>query len=128
MEKLSDSLAIPYIAVVVFVANDFEVFLKTFQTVKSKIHVLYSEMGNLIRKLMSKFVRSKFLLTANKDGSKVQKSISEISTVNPNDPKQCKPLRLLDVGTKAKNSFADSLEMSDLEKRFRKNCLQTFQV
>ena len=74
VEKLSDSLAIPYIAFVVFVANDFEVFLKTFQTVKSKIHVLYSEMGNLIRKLMSKFVRSKFLLTANKMEAKFKRA------------------------------------------------------
>ena len=132
IEKLNDPLSVPYIAFVVFVATDFEVFLKMFQSMQSKIHILYAEMASLVRKLMAKFIKARHLFDVHVDSDgnkeKTEKPFSEILNVKVSEKKYCKAIKFIDVGTKAKNSFAESLQISDLEKRFRENCLQTFQV
>ena len=44
------------------------------------------------------------------------------------NPIQVKPLRLIDVGTKAKNCFRGTLEMTEDEKSFCRSCLECFQA
>ena len=46
-----------------FVAHDFEVFLRKFQYEPPIIHVLYPGMIEMIRKIITKFVRKKYLVT-----------------------------------------------------------------
>ena len=132
VSKLNDPLAVPYIAFVVYVANHFEHFLTTFQSMRSRIHILYTEMVSLITKLMTQFVKSRNLynLVEDKEDNKMKtaKPFSEVSNVKVSDRTQCKTLKLLEVGKKAKSSFAESLQISDEEKKFRENCLKTYQV
>ena len=76
---------------------------------------------------MAKFVKSN-LLYVNNNGVKEMNSNTEVITINVNDEKNCKPLKLIDTGTKAKSCFIESLEVSPVEKKFRQNCLKSFQV
>ena len=121
---LEDEISVPYIAFIAFVANDFEIFLKTFQSMKSRIRILYPEMGKLLISLMSKFVKSKLL----RDDSNNTKSVTELLTINVKDAKNCKPLNLIDIGTKVKSSFPESLDVTSEEKKFRHNCLEAYQA
>ena len=57
-----------------------------FQPMKPKIHLLYSEMIELIRTLMSKFVKSK-LLYDEQNGSKIPKLIKQLLAINVKDAK-----------------------------------------
>ena len=98
---LEDDLSIPYIAFIAFIANDFEIFLTTFQSMKPKIHLLFPEMSKLLTALLTKFVKSKYLYDS-KDGVKQLKSITELLAINVNDQKTCKPLKQIDVGNKSK--------------------------
>ena len=68
-------------------------------------------MARLIRTLMSKFVKSR-LLVDEIDGKKVPKSITDLLLINVTDIKNCKPIKMIDVGTKAKSCFPGSLEIS----------------
>ena len=77
-EVFGNETSVPYIACIAFIANDFEIFLKTFQSIKSRIHILYSEMNKLLTSLMSKFIKSKLL----KDDSNNAKSVSDLLTLN----------------------------------------------
>ena len=94
----------PYIAFIALIANDFEIFLKTFQPMKTRIHIVYPEMSKLLTSLMSKFIKSKLL----RDDFSNAKSVSDLLTLNVKDTKSCKPLKLIDIGTKAKWSFPES--------------------
>lgn len=124
---LEGETSIPYIAFIAFIANDFEIFLTMFQSMKPKIHIVFSEMTKLLRALMAKFVKSK-LLFVNNNGVKEPRSINELLTINVNDQKNWKPLKLIDIGTKAKSCFIESFEVSPVEKKFRQNCLEAFQA
>lgn len=126
-ESLQASLTIPYISFIAFVASDFERFLTMFQSTRPMIHILHSEMTRLLRTLMSKFVKSK-LLVDDKDNKKVPKSLNELLLINISDAKNCKPLKLMDIGTKAKTCFLETLEITKEEKEFRQNCLRCYQV
>ena len=64
-ESLQDSFTVPYISFIAFIANDFEQFLTMFQSTRSMIHILHTEMTRLLRTLMSKFVKSKLLIGDN---------------------------------------------------------------
>ena len=123
---LESETSIPYIAFIAFIANGFEIFLTMFQSMKPKIH-LFSEMTILLRAIMAKFVKSN-LLYVNNNGVKEMNSNTEVITINVNDEKNCKPLKLIDTGTKAKSCFIELLEVSPVEKKFRRNCLKSFQV
>ena len=72
---------------------------------------------------MSKFIKSKLL----RDDSKNAKSVSDLLTFNVKDTKNCKPLKLIDIGTKAKCSFPESLDITSTEKKFWHNCLEAYQ-
>ena len=84
-------------------------------------------MVRLIRSLMSKFVKSR-LLVDKIDGKKVPKSITDLLLVNVTIIKNCKPIKVVDVGTEAKSCFPGSLEISKEEKEFRQSCLKCYQV
>ena len=80
-----------YISFIAFIANDFEIFLKTFQSIKPRIHLTYSEMSKLLVALMSKFIKTKLLHVNNNDSNSI-KTINELLMINVYDPKNCKPL------------------------------------
>ena len=121
---LESESSVAYIAFVAYLANDFEIFLKTFQSMETRIHILYSEMSKLLTSMMSKFIKSRILV----DNNKQPKSTTELLTVNPNNVKNCKPIKLIDVGEKAKSCFPEALEVSDSERIFRQDCLKAFQA
>ena len=50
-EVLENETSVPCIAFIAFIANDFEIFLKTFQSMKSRIHIVYPEMSKLLTSL-----------------------------------------------------------------------------
>ena len=92
----------------------YQIFLTTFQSIRPKIHLNFSEMTNLLRTIMAKFVKSK-LLYVNNNGQR-QRS------------KNCKPLKIIDIGTKAKSCFIESLEVSPAEKKIRQNYVEVFRL
>ena len=51
---LEDEVSIPYIVFIAFLANDFKIFLTTFQSMKPKIHLIFSEMTKLFMAILSK--------------------------------------------------------------------------
>ena len=87
-EVLENETSVPYIAFIAFIENDFEIFLKIFQSMKSRIHIVYPEMSTLLTSLKSKFTKSKLL----RDDSNNAKSVSNLLTLNVKDTKNCKPL------------------------------------
>ena len=91
---------------------------------KTRIHIVYPEMSKLLTSLMSKFVKSKLL----RDDSNNTKSVTELLTLNVKDAKNCKPFKLIDIGTKAKFSFPESLDITSKEKKFWHNCLEAYQT
>ena len=94
---------------------------------KPKIHLVFFEMTKLLRAIMAKSVKSK-LLYVNNNSPKEPKFITELITINVNDQKNCKTLKLIDTGTKTKFCFINSLEVSPVNKKFRQNFLEVFQV
>ena len=84
-------------------------------------------MVNLIQKLMSRFVKSKLLYNNETDGSRSYKSTENVLLIQLTHANNCKPLRMIDNGTKAKSCFVEPIEMSDAEKKFRQNRLEFYQ-
>ena len=115
-DALEDETSAPFIAFVALIANDFEI--KTIRSTKLKVHLIYLEMSKLLIAMMSKFIKSK-ILRVDKSDSKSYKDVSELLTINTQDPKNCKPLKMIEMGTKAKSYFMTTLEISNDEKKFR---------
>ena len=124
-EVLENETFVPYIAFIAVVGNNFEIFLKTFQSMKSRIHITYPEMRKLLTSSMSKFIKSKLLT---RDDSNNAKSVSDLLTLNLKDTKNCKPLKLIVIGTKAKCSFPKSLDITSTEKKLWHNCVEAYQA
>ena len=74
-------------------------------------------MSKIFIAVMSKFIKSK-ILNVDKNGSKSYKDVNELLTINVQDPKNCKPLKMIEIGTKAKSYFTTTLEMSNDKKKF----------
>ena len=127
VELLKNEQTVPYLSFIATIANDFERFLTMFQLMTPRILLLYTEMVRLIRTLMSKFVKSR-LLVDRIDGKKVPKSITDLLLIKVTDIKNCKPIKMIDVGTKAKSCFPGLLEILKEEKEFRQSCLKCYQV
>jgi hypothetical protein len=87
-----------YMAFMVFAAQDFDSFLKQFQYEQPMIHMLHPAMVDLIRKIMSRFVKAKYL----KDESGSVHSSRDILLSVARDVKKHKSLTNIDIGTKAK--------------------------
>ena len=84
-------------------------------------------MSKLLVALMSKFIKTK-PLHVNNNGSNSIKTVNELLMINVYDPKNCKPLKIIDIGTKAKSYFSEALEISCGEKKFWQNCLESYQA
>ena len=61
VEALEDSITLAYVSFCAFIARGFEMLLLPFQSDRPMIHLLYPEMQSLLRNLMMKFIRAKYL-------------------------------------------------------------------
>ena len=52
--------------------------------------------------------------------------MNELLTINVQDPTNCKPLKMIEIETKAKSYFMTTLEISNDEKKFNRNCLECY--
>ena len=68
-----------YLLFMCFVAQDFEVFLQRLQFEQQMIHLLYPSMVEIIRSIMTKFIKKKYLVL--EDGS--PKKAEGILSVDP---------------------------------------------
>ena len=76
---------------------------------------------------MSNFVKCR-LLADEIDGKKAPKSITDLLLINVPNIKNCKPIAMIDVGTKAKSCFPGLLEILNEEEEFRQSCLKCYQI
>ena len=97
---MSDNFTLATVSFCAFAERDFEKVKETFQSDIPMIHMLYPEMTNLLRNLMTKFIRSKYI-----DKSE----------------------NFIDIGTKAKTLFADVHFLpSDKQIKFREDCMEFY--
>ena len=68
-----------YLSFMSFVTQDFETFLRRFQFEQPMIHMLYPSIVEMIRSIMTKFIKKKYLVL--EDGS--PKAAEDILSVNP---------------------------------------------
>ena len=96
-----------------FIARDFEMLLLLFQSDRPVIYLLHPEMQSLLRNLMMKFIRPKYLTE--------ESAALGLHTVQANNEKKYKALNKNDVGTKVKCLFAEpDLLASEKQKKFKK--------
>ena len=76
---------------------------------------------------MIKFMKPK-LLVEEKDGKKIPKLIINLSLFIAKNLNNCKPLRMVELGTKAESCFIELFEMTREEKEFHQSCLRCCQV
>ena len=62
-ENFKNAITKAYLSFMTYAAQHFEVFLRKFPYAQTIIHVLYPGMIEMIRTIMTKFVRKKYLLT-----------------------------------------------------------------
>ena len=92
-----------YISFMAFASQDFESFLRRFQFEQPMIHLLYPAIVELIRNLMTKFVKKKHIVS--EDGA--PKQVAEILAINVQQASICKSMNAIDIGTRAKILLAD---------------------
>jgi len=120
-KALEDESTLQYLSFTAFFATDSEVFLTKFQLMKPRIHILYEEMEKLLWSTMSKFVKTKHLRSQKEDGSTKQTPAIELLELDVFNKKMTKPLKMVDIGSKAKSLFLPSpLELTEKEEVFRK--------
>ena len=125
VQNLKLNLTLPYLAFVVFIAHSFDDFLVFFQSSEPLIHILYERMKDLLTKIMSYFIKKKYLVEE-KDGKFVPKSFSSVLNVNVAKSDNHKAIKSVDVGTKCKSYFAESLIIDDEETSFRKQVVNFY--
>ena len=76
---------------------------------------------------MIKLVKPK-LLVEEKVGKKIPKLIINLLLIIAKDLKNGKPLRIVELGTKAKSCFMELFEITREEKEFRQSCFYCCQV
>ena len=59
-----------------FVAQDFEAFLQRFQFEQPMIHLLYPSMVEMIRSIMTKFIKKKYLVLEDGSPKKAEDNLS----------------------------------------------------
>jgi len=92
---------------------------------KPRIHILCEEMEKLLWSTMSKFVKTKHLRSQKEDGSTKQTPAIVLLELDVFNKKMTKPLKMVDIGSKAKSLFLPSpLELTEKEEVFRKDCLK----
>ena len=81
-------------------------------------------MEKLLWNTMSKFVKSKHLSNQTDDGTIRKTPATELLELDVYNKKKMKPIKMIDIGTKAKSLFIPSPLASDKkEEAFRKDCL-----
>ena len=106
VELFKNELRVLYLSFTAFIVNGFQ----CFQSMTPRIHLLYTEILWLIITLMSESV--KFRLQVDRiDGKKVLKSITDLLLINVTGVKNWKPIKMIDVGMKAKSCFHGLLEI-----------------
>ena len=106
-----------------FVSQDFEIFLRVFQYGQPVTHMLWPKMTELVRSLMSKFVSKRPLLS--EGAPKKPEDMLDIDFCNKSN---CKTPSLVDVNTRARMEFVSALQTDRREMKFRKACLRFYQV
>ena len=81
MECLKDNMTLPYLSFMVFLADQYETFLVTFQWEKPLIHMLFHGMTSLLTNLLENFV-SKKSLHSYADGSRKMKNVPDFVQLN----------------------------------------------
>ena len=127
VQNLKSNLTLPYLAFVVFIAHSFDDFLVLFQSSEPLIHISYERMKDLLTKIMSYFIKKKYLVEE-KDGKFVPKSFSSVLNVNVAKSDIHKPIKSVDIGTKCKSYFAESLIIDDEETSFRKQVVSQYLI
>ena len=125
VQNLKSNLTLPYLAFVVFIAHSFDDFLVLFQSSEPLIHISYERMKDLLTKIMSYFIKKKYLVEE-KDGKFVPKSFSSVLNVNVAKSDIHKPIKSVDIGTKCKSYFAENLIIDDEETSFRKQVVNFY--
>ena len=98
-------------------------FLLLIQSVKLLIHFLYQEIEKSLWNTRSKFVKSKHLSNQTSDGTIRKIPATELLDLDVYNKKKMKPIKMIDIGTKAKILFIPSpLELDEKEEVFRKDC------
>ena len=121
-KALEDESTLQYLSFVAFFATDSEMFLKC--STKPLIHFLYKEMEKLLWNTMSKFVKSKHLSNKTDDDTIRKAPATELLELDVYNKKKIKPIKMIDIGTKAKSLFIPSpLDLDKKEEAFRKDCL-----
>ena len=88
---LKNENTLPYLTFIVYFATDFEIFLTKFQSMKPLIYILYIEMHKLLWNNKHQ----------EKQGEKSAVSATGLLLIDSSEKKVCKPLKLIDIGTKA---------------------------
>lgn len=118
-DHLKDPITLAYIAFCAYSARDFESFLLPFQSEKPMIHLIYPQMVSLLRNLMVKFIKIKYIDEKLETGT--------LHTLNADDNKKHRSLGNIDVGTKVKTMFHDVKFLpSDAQQKFREDCLKFY--
>ena len=114
-----------YFSFMTFFAQDFEVFLQKFQYEQPMIHVLYLGMIEVIRTIMTKFIRKKYLVTD--EGT--AKPDEDLLKVNVLSEKMCKPAnQVVKIGTFAKRLLRSHCILTDdIYFKFQQECLKFYQ-
>ena len=107
-----------YVAFVAFITQNFESFLFPFQSKDPMIHLLYPAIPSPYG-LQRKFFRRAKLSSEDLGGN---------IRINVKSEKNVKPIRMIDMGTKAKAMFAQNMVSDEGQEKFRKGCLKLFQV
>ena len=115
-KNLNDPLIEATLSFCSYIANDFEGFLKPFQSSEPKFHLMYPAMSNLISNMMHKFVSKKVL------SSDASKNIE----IDVEKVKNLKPVNLIDVGTKGKQLLLDPNISKKEQTNFRNGCMNFY--
>ena len=75
------TLLLLYLSYVVFLANEYESFLLTFQTEKPLVHMLFYGMSTLLTILLQHFVRKKSLYVT-VEGTEKIKPVEDLVKLN----------------------------------------------
>ena len=78
-ERFQCNTSEAYLSFMWFITQDFEAFLRRFQFEQPMIHLLYLSMVEMIRSIMTKFIKKKYLVL--EDGS--PKKAKDILSVDP---------------------------------------------
>ena len=123
-EHFKNIITKAYLPFMTFVAQDFAVFLRKFQYEQTMIHVLYPGMVEMIRTVMTKFVRKKCLVT----DQETLKLDEDLLMVNVLCEKICTPANQVEFGMFAKRLLgSNNILTDDICLKFQQECLKFYQ-